>query len=125
MPPPPAVPDDAWLYRLSTPVPEHQVPLVPVRSTVDGGLYLQRGRIAVAADEEVATRGALGRILEPQTALLVHDDEVPATGVRVTRSWQMARQADGGLVLWVGRRKRPAGAARSPALVFDEVVQGG
>jgi hypothetical protein len=125
LPPPPEPPDEAWLYRLSTQVPEHQIPLVPVRSTVDGGLYLQRGRIAASAGDGVETRGALGRILEPGRALLVHDAEVPATGARVTRSWQMARRADGGIVLWVGRRKGPPKPSRSPGLVFDEVTQGG
>ena len=40
---PPA--DDAWGYRLAVPVPEHMVPLVPVRSRDDGALYLQRGRV--------------------------------------------------------------------------------
>lgn len=122
-PPPPAAPEGAWRYALASPVLEHQVPLVPVRSTADGGLYLQRGRLATAASRSVATRGAVGRILEPETALLIHDEEVPATGVRITRSWQMARQADGGWVLWLGRRKRPASPMRAPRLVFDEIIQ--
>ena len=120
---PPATPsDDAWLYRLATTVPEHQIPLVPVRSTRDSGLYLQRGRLATAASDGVTTRGALGQILEPGEALLVHDDEVPATGIRLTRSWQLARTSAGGLVLWVGRRKRPASPTRIPGLSFDDVV---
>lgn len=115
---------DAWLYRLGTSVPEHLVPLVPVQDG-DDGLYLQRGRLATAADADgVHSTGAIGRILEPGHALLIHDDEVPATGARVTRSWQVARSADGGVVVWVGRRKRAGRPLRSPGLVFDEVVQG-
>jgi hypothetical protein len=91
----------------------------------DDGLYLQRGRLATAADADgVQSTGAIGRILEPGHALLIHDDEVPATGARVTRSWQVARSADGGVVVWVGRRKRAGRPIRSPGLVFDEVVQG-
>ena len=61
------------------------VPLVPVRSLDDGGLYLQRGRVEADAG---STTGALGRVLEPESALLIIDAEVPATGARVTRSWQ-------------------------------------
>lgn len=121
--PPSTAPQEAWRYALTTRVPDHQVPLVPVRSTEDGGLYLQRARLAVSVADEVVTRGALGRILEPKTALLVHDDEIPATGVRVTRSWQMTRRADGGYVLWMGRRKGPPRPGRSPGLVFDTVVR--
>jgi hypothetical protein len=79
--------------------------------------------VAVSVADEVATRGALGRILEPDAALLVHDDEIPATGVRVTRSWQMTRCADGGYVLRMGRRKGPPRPGRSPGLVFDTVVR--
>ena len=126
MPPPPTPADDAWLYKLSKAVPEHQVPLVPVRTSgEDGeGRYLQRGRLEVSADEEgVETRGALGRILEPDTALLIHDEEVPATGARVTRTWQMARTGNGGVVVWVGRKKSAGRPMRSPGLVFDEVIQ--
>jgi hypothetical protein len=124
--PPPEPPPNAWLYRLATSVPDYQVPLVPVESTADDALYLQRGRLEVAAaGDEVTTRGALGRILEPESQLLIHDQEVPQGGVRVTRSWQLARQADGGLVLWVGRRKRPAQPQRSPGLLFDEILQDG
>jgi hypothetical protein len=123
-PSPATVFPDAWRYQLATRVLSHQVPLVPVRSDRDGGLYLQRGRMATAAaDGDVATRGAVGLILEPAAALLIHDDEVPTAGVRVTRSWQFARTADGGIVLWVGRRKGPASPTRAPQLRFDVVSQ--
>ena len=117
MPPAPAA-DDAWGYRLAIPVPAHLVPLVPVRSLDDGVLYLQRGRMEAAEGE---TTGALGRVLEPESALLIDDAEVPATGARVTRSWQLTRTADGGVVLWVGRRKDAGPPRRSPGLRFDEL----
>jgi hypothetical protein len=119
MPSPEPPPGRAWRYKLTTPVPEHQVPLVPVTS--NGGLYLQRGRLATEAGDGVTTRGAVGRILEPGRQLLIHDEEVPATGARVTRTWQMARTAGGDVVLWVGRRKRAGRPLKSPGLRFDEV----
>jgi hypothetical protein len=121
MAPPTPAPNDAWRYALTTPVPAHQVPLVPVRK--DGGLYLQRGRLAVSGEGDVETSGALSEILEPGHHLLIHDDAIPATGARVTRTWQMARTADGGYVLWVGRQKRAGHPVRSPGLVFDQVVR--
>ena len=116
--PPPA--EDAWRYRLAFPVPEHLLPLVPVRSLDDGAPYLQRGRVEVAGAD--AAGGALGRVLEPESALLIADAEVPATGARVTRSWQLARTADGGVALWVGRRKDAGPPRRSPGLHFDELT---
>jgi hypothetical protein len=112
MPPPTEPAGDAWRYTLATPVPENQVPLVPV--TAGEELFLQRGRM-------VDGSGAIGRILQPGTQLLIYDNEVPATGARVTRSWQMARTAGGDVVLWVGRRKSNGRPMRSPGLVFDEV----
>jgi hypothetical protein len=121
---PPSEPTgEAWLYQLATSVPGHFVPLVPVRAP-DGTLYLQRGRLAVAGTGDGAvTRGAVGVILEPDRMLRLHDATVPSTGVRVTRSWQLARSGDGGHVLWMGRRKQPAGPGRSPGLRYDVVVQ--
>ena len=116
-PAPPAA--DAWGYRLAVPVPEHMVALVPVRSRDDGALYLQRGRVEAGVG---STTGALGQVLEPESALLIIDAEVPATGARVTRSWQLARSSDGGVALWVGRRKDIGPARRSPGLRFDELA---
>ena len=46
---------------------------------------------------------------------------MPATGARITRTWQMARTVSGGHVLWMGRRKSAGRPLRAPGLVFDEV----
>lgn len=120
--PPAGASADAWGYRLASPVPDHHVPLVPVRDA-GGGLALRRGRLAVGVDGgDVATRGAIGAILEPGRALSIHDEEIPPTGATVTRSWQMARTGEGGMVVWVGRRKSAGRPRRSPGLGFDEVV---
>jgi hypothetical protein len=120
--PAPGPSGDAWRYRLATPVPDHFVPLVPV-GNADGGLSLRRGRLAMAVDGgEVATSGAIGTILEPGAPLAIHDEEIPATGATVNRTWQMARTGDGGIVVWVGRRKRAGRPRRAPGLGFDEVI---
>lgn len=112
----------AWLYLLGTSVLDHQVPLVPVRGA-DGQLYLQRGRLATAADsDEVQTQGALGQILEPGVPLLVHDAAVPDSGITVTRHWQMARSASGEPACWMGRSVTSAPPRRSPGLTFDDVA---
>jgi hypothetical protein len=116
--PPPGASADAWRYLLATPVPDHFVPLVPVQ-TAEGGLALRRGRLAVGAGE---TRGALGTILEPDGPLSIHDEEIPSTGATITRTWQMARTGDGGVVVWVGRRKSPGRPRRSPGLTYDGIV---
>ena len=78
-------------------------------------IRLQRGRMATAD----GTIGAKGLILEPQRRLLIHEDEVPASGVRITRALQMCRGTDGSVKLWMGRRKEPGRQPGRIALVHD------
>ena len=100
--------------------PDHFVPLVPVRVAGTGSLRLQRSRVPRAADASgVRTTGALGAILEPSKRLLLHEEEVSRAGLRVTRSFQLARTPDGGVHLWMGRRRRPGRGDRSGAVSYD------
>jgi hypothetical protein len=113
--------DDAWRYRLSTDVPDHWVPLVPVRITTDPPqIALRRGRLALEPDEHQAR----GRILEPERPFVLHEEEIPAGGLRVSRRFQLARGVDGGVHLWVGRRKAPSGGpVRRTPLRFDSLIR--
>ena len=120
--PPPAASaaGDRWRFVLSTGAPDNWVPLVPVRIGDDGAIAFQRGRVASAA----GSRGALGRVLEPQRRLILHEEEVPYEGARVVRRFQSTRGPDGRLHVWVGRRK---GAGRGPGtstLAFDTIDRG-
>jgi len=108
--------DDRWQFILSTGVRSNWIPLVPVRLGPDGAIRLQRGRVPVAGG---LTRGARGRILEPDRRLLIHEEEVLRTGVRVVRRFQSARDAEGRLHTWVGRRKGPGRGEGNSGLVFD------
>jgi hypothetical protein len=109
---------DRWRLVLSSPVPEHWVPLVPVRIGADGAIRLQRGRVPVPGG---TSRGARGRILEPRRRLLLHEEEVLRTGVRVVRRFQSARATDGSLQTWIGRRKGPGRGEGSSGLAYDEL----
>ena len=113
---PPA--DDRWRLVLSTPVPDNWVPLVPVRLGPGGAIRLQRGRVPVPGG---TSRGARGRILEPERRLLLHEEEVLRTGVRVVRRFQSARDTGGRLHTWVGRRKGPGRGEGTSGLVFDDL----
>jgi hypothetical protein len=53
--------------------------------------------------------------------LLLHEEEIPTSGVRVTRSYQLARSPDGSVHLWSGRRKSPNAKWKGPGLVHDVV----
>jgi hypothetical protein len=44
----------------------------------------------------------------PNAPLLIHEEEVPGSGIEITRSYQFARQVTGQSHVWLGGRKRPA-----------------
>jgi hypothetical protein len=106
----------AWGYDLATSVPPYFVPLVPVRVN-ETAIRFQRGRMATTG----GSIGARGLILEPDRRLLIHEEEIPLSGVRVTRTYQMCRAPDGSVRLWAGRRKRPGREAVASGLQFDVV----
>jgi hypothetical protein len=80
----------------------------------------QRGRIPVN-DNLDTTRGAIGNILMPQHRLIIHEEEIPRAGIRVVRRFQSARDANGHLHTWVGRRKGPGRGEGKSGLVFDKL----
>lgn len=112
--------DGAWRYQLATDVPDNWVPLVPVKITGDRpDIVLRRGRLATDAD----AHDARGRILEPEHAFVVCEEEIESGGLRVTRRYQLTRAADGGVHIWVGRRKGPSsGPMRRTPLRFDSLT---
>jgi hypothetical protein len=115
-----AVEDGDWVYRLSTDVPDHWLPLVPVRI---GGSHarvaLRRGRIASNAEAGLPR----GTILEPQRPFVMHEEEIPVGGIRIERRYQLARGSDGKVNLWVGRQKSPSGEPmRRTPLRFDALT---
>ncbi len=119
-PPPNAEGDQTapLLYQLGTTVPDYWIPLLPV---ADGPtLKLKRGAIPdFTAGEAHRLIEPLGRVLEPGRKLLIHDEEVPREGARVTRTYQYARWIDGSTHLWIGRRKEPGRGEGSSGLQFD------
>jgi hypothetical protein len=93
----PARPDGIPHYDLSSDVPAHWVPLLPVQVPLAAGQVLtrlKRGAVLVA-DGSQEVRHALGEILNTGSELLLHDEEVPREGARVTRHYELARWIDG------------------------------
>jgi hypothetical protein len=115
---PPALPADILSYQLATSVPDYWVPLLPVR-TADG-LRLQRGKV-LKIDGQLETVGARGRVLDADQPLQIFEEEIPREGLRVTRSWQLARWHDGSTHLWIGRQKEIGRGEGSSGLRFDTI----
>jgi hypothetical protein len=118
VPPSGEVPATSLAYRLGTSVPDYWIPLLPVQQGTS--IRLKRGvlpkREVGGAEEMLEPQG---RVLEPGHALLLHDEEVPREGARVTRGYQYARWVDGSTHLWIGRRKQPGRGEGSSGLQFD------
>jgi hypothetical protein len=105
-------------YLLATSVPDYWIPLLPAQSEV--GLRLRRGKV-LKLDGQLETVGAKGRVLNADRPLAIFEEEIPREGVRVTRSWQLARWHDGSTHLWIGRQKEIGRGEGSSGLRFDSV----
>jgi hypothetical protein len=105
-------------YRLGTAVPDYWIPLLPVQQGTS--IRLKRGVLPdLDGDRRDGVSTPQGKVLEPGRELLLHDEEVPREGARVTRAYQYARWTDGSTHLWIGRRKQPGRGEGSSGLQFD------
>jgi hypothetical protein len=102
------------IYRLATEVPEHWLPLYPMRPQANlPAIRLLRGGTPQ------------GRLLEPERTpegpnpLRLYEEEVPREGAHVTRAFQYTRGTDGRTYLWLGRRKGAGRGEGSSGLRFD------
>jgi hypothetical protein len=107
-------------YNLASSVPDHWIPLVPVRVGDDGrSIALQRGAMLDPTTGEGIL--PLGRFLTPGRRLIIEDEEVPRTGVRATRSFQRTRWTRGSSLLWMAIRKTAGRGEGSSGLRFDSI----
>ncbi len=117
-------------YRIMSSVPENWIPYIPVH--VDGDnreVQLQRASLPRILDGDptpmpvrVRPRTALmreGLDRAPAEPYLVHEEEVPRSGVTVAQSFQRTRWYDGKVVTWLGVRKQVAQPTSSSGLRFD------
>jgi hypothetical protein len=111
--PRPADPGPATLaYRLASPVPANWVAYVPtqVPGQAPGVTQLNRQ----------VTPGSRARVTAESA--IVEEAEIPAGGIVVERSWQLARWVDGRTVLWVGRRVTSSAGPVASGLAWDRTV---
>jgi hypothetical protein len=117
---PPQPPPAKSLYKLATETPDYWVPLVPVKRLT--GLRLERAKLLKLDSKEDFVQ-AHGAILNSRDTkrLDIFEEEIPREGIRVTRSYQLARWYDGSTHLWIGRRKRVGSGEGSSGLRFDSL----
>jgi hypothetical protein len=115
------LPSDAIVYDLALEPPDHWTPLVPVAAG-ERSIRLRRG-VFLRGDAQVFP--PLGRLLDPTRPFSLFEEEIPRSGLMLTRSWQLARAADGRLITWVGRRTRPGRGESRSQIAFDRTRPAG
>lgn len=116
---PPAA-EAAVVYHLASSIPDHWIPLLPVRLGEDQrSIALQRGAML---DPETG-QGVLpqGKFLTPGQRLIIDDEDVSRVGTRLKRLYQYARWTQGQSFLWLGRQKQFGRGEASSGLRFDSL----
>lgn len=131
-PQPPAPAESAKVtYRVMNTVPEHWIPFIAVH--VPGGsraVQLQRAAMLRTFEGDqpppvpVRPRTALLRHgLDAGQPYLLHEQEVPRAGTRVTQAFQRTRWRNGRTWTWLGVRKQTGRGEGSSGLAFDRVIE--
>lgn len=128
-PPPPLQNEAKVNYTLATSVPENWIPFIPVQMEPDSNnnaIWLQRGampRVYPGLNiERIRPRTSLirqGLDQSPRQPYFVFEEEVPRSGIRVSRTWQRARWYQGRVSLWSGYRKQNGRGQGNSGLRFD------
>jgi hypothetical protein len=119
--PPPGSDESPWPYRLQSSVPPWWIPLVPERVGKGGEVHLRRARLGAWETMPRETTGPKSRLMDPTRSVTLAEAALPASGLRITRHWQLARGYDGRLVLWQSWRRTAGAEDRASGLVYDAI----
>jgi len=119
-PPPFADPDASARYTLGTTVPENWVPFLPVHipgSITD--IRFQRGTMPPTSGLEPRRRSTILR--EVPAEFFIAEEEIPGSGLLISRRVQRTRWYDGRTFLWIGRAREIGWGGASSHLRFDTI----
>lgn len=117
-------PDVAPDYHLAQAPPPHWIPLLPVRIGDTEQVALARGSVLDLTGGRRVVRSVTGLLGGgPDGALLIPEEEVPAGGLIVQRSYQAARWVDGTLHVWAANRTRVSSGLPPSGVRFDFLVE--
>ena len=121
-PPPIAASTANIRYVLGTTVPENWTPFLPVHKPgSDQDILFQRAampKLDGTPDEIVKAKGIL---IKEVTPYYVNEEEVPAAGTLLRRSYQRTRWYNGSTFLWIGRSRETGRGQGSSNLRFDQI----
>jgi hypothetical protein len=118
-------------YLLQTRVPEHWIPLIPVRRDPNKrSIALQRAAALRpgAAGQPAQPVPPLGRILNPSNLpdapkYWIEEEEIPREGTEVRRRIERSRWIDGSTHFWIARSRRPGAGEGRSGLRFDQALE--
>jgi hypothetical protein len=112
-------------FELMSTVPENWIPFIPVCVPGDDReIQLQRATLLRLTDNRpVRPRTTLLREgLAAGEPYLVHEEEVPRAGTRLTLAYDRTRWHDGRVIVWLSARRGTGRGEGSSGLAFDRVV---
>jgi hypothetical protein len=118
-------------YHVDTPVPDFWFPVAPEQLDDRESVRL---RLIPLSRRDAAAPGGLSKVLPLGVILAgartvaefwLHEEEVPRSGIGISRKHQRARWHDGSVHTWTTRRKGSGGGESSSGLRFDSVDKPG
>ena len=106
------------LYQPKTYIPINWIPYMPKRLDTEGNYVLRRARTI-----EETSKGAQYKGVFLSESKYVFEEEVPRTGIMLTRVFQMARDSNGNRYCWRSRKKRPDVLPTSSGLRSDHLIE--
>lgn len=119
-PPPFADPKASARYTLGTTVPENWVPFLPVHipgSITD--IRFQRGTMPATGGPEPRRRSTI--LQEVPAEFYIAEEEIPVSGLLISRRVQRTRWYDGRTYLWIGRAREIGWGGANSYLRFDKI----
>ncbi len=123
----PLPPVAAIAYQAMNSVPENWIPFIPVHVPGDNReIQLQRGampRALAGPSVKVRPRTTLLRPgLDNGQSYLVHEEEVPRVGTRLSVAFHRTRWYDGRVVVWLGARRATGRCEANSGLDWDCII---
>ena len=110
-------------YLLGTTVPENWIPFIPVHKPGSNQeTYLQRAampKLGVPPKDIIKAKGIL--LNEVQPHYYINEEEIPASGTIVTRTYQRTRWYNGKTYVWIGRFRETGRGPGNSDLRFDQI----
>ena len=110
-------------YVLGTTVPENWIPFLPVhKAGSDSAIEFRRAampKLGAPPKEVVRPKGLL--LTEVRKRYYINEEEIPAAGTLVRRSYQRARWYNGRTYVWIGRYRETGRGEASSDLRFDQI----